>query len=333
MKVITFWIIDNYRNFLNFHRIITSHPKRKKKHPHIIIYSENLNSQNDTKYKLSQCKSAFEPKNLNNKINSFEGSKKAYDFNNLNIKPNINLKISEDKKIDLEGYLITSLDDLDFDKAIVKENRTFCRMFFDRLIVKQMIVNLFYSNNWIIPRSIKIILFIIKIDLYIVVNALFYNEDYISNLYYSNEKEKFLSFIPRSLNRIFYTSVVSTVLDFMISFLVPTEHKIKNILIRKKNNIKEMKIKIIESMKKIINNYWLLIILSYIITIISWFYISCFNNVYPYIKNEWIKSSIVIIVVIQIISFAGCFLFTILRFVSVKLKSEKIFRLSNYLFK
>ena len=331
MKVITFWIIENYRIFLNSHRNISSPPKRKKKNPHIVIYSENSNSQNDTKYKLNQCKNTFEPKNSNNKINSFEDNK--YDLNNLNIKPNINLNISEDKKIDLEEYLITSLDDLDFDKAVVRENRTFCRMFFDRLIVKQMIVNLFFCNNWIIPRSIKIILFIIKIDLYIVVNALFYNEEYISNLYYSHEKEEFLSFIPRSLNRIIYTSIVSTVLDFMISLLFPTEHKIKNILIRKKNNIKEMKIKIIESMKKIINNYKLLIILSYVITIISWFYISCFNNVYPYIKNEWIKSSIVIIVVIQIISFAGCFLFTILRFVSVKLKSEKIFRLSNYLFK
>jgi len=333
MKVITFWILENYNNFLNSHRIITSPPKRKKKSPHIVIYSENSNSQNDTKYKLNQFKSTFEPKNSNNKINSFEDSKIRNDFNNLNIKSNINLKISEDKKIDLEEYLLTSLDDLDFDKAVVKENRTFCGMFFDRLIVKQMIINLFYSNNWIIPRSIKIILFIIKIDLYIVVNALFYNEDYISNLYYSNKKETFLSFIPRSLNRIIYTSLVSTVLDFMISLLFPTEHKIKNILIRKKNNIKEMKIKIIESMKKIINNYYILIILSYVITIISWFYISCFNNVYPYIKNEWIKSSIVIIVVKQIISFAGCFLFTILRFVSIKLKSEKLFRLSNYLFK
>ena len=333
MKVIAYWIIDNYKNFLNCQRIVASPPKTNKKQSHIIIYSENSNSQNDTKYKLSEFKSTIEQKNANKKINSFEDCKNAYGFNNFNIKPNINFKISEDKKLDLEEYLITSLDDLDFDIAVVKENRAFCRMFFDRLRVKQMVVNLFYSNNWIIPKSIKIILIIIKIDLYIVINALFYNEEYISNLCYSNEKEKFLSFIPRSLNRIFYTSVVSTVLDFMISFLVPTEHKIKNILIRKKNNIKEMKIKIIESMKKIINNYWILIILSYIITIISWFYISCFNNVYPYIKNEWIKSNIVIIVVIQIISFAGCFLFTILRFVSIKYKNEKLFRLSNYLFK
>ena len=329
MKAITFWILENYDNYLKSKNIITSPPKRKKNQPHVIIYSENSNSQNDTKYKLSQCKSSFEPKNSNNKINFFEDSKKT----NLNIKPNIKFKILKNKKIDLEEYLITSIDDLDFDKSVVKENRKFCKMLFDRLIDKQMMINLFYSNNWIIPRSIKIILFIIKIDLYIVVNALFYNEDYISNLYYSNEKEKFLSFIPRSLNRIVYTSLVSTVLDVMISLLFPIEHKIKNILIRKKNNMKEMKIKVIESMKKIINNYWILIVLSYIITIISWFYISCFNNVYSYIKIEWIKSSIVIIIVIQIISIVGCFLFTLLRFISIKLKSEKLFKLSNYLFK
>jgi len=153
----------------------------------------------------------------------------------------------------------------------------------------------------------------------------------ITELYFSNKKEKFFSFIPRSLNRIIYTSVVSTVLDFIISLLFPSENKIKKILLKKKF-IKEMKNKIIITIKKIINNYWIFIGISYFFTIITWFYVSCFNNVYPYLKIEWIKSSIFIIIIIQFISIITCFLYAVFRFISIKCRSEKIFKFSNYLF-
>ena len=93
-----------------------------------------------------------------------------------------------------------------------------------------------------------------------------------------------------------------------------------------------MRNKVFISMKNIINNYWIFILISYILTIFSWYYISCFNNVYPYLKMEWIKSSIFILFVMQIITLLGCLLFTFLRYLSIKCKSEKLFRISNYFF-
>ena len=204
-------------------------------------------------------------------------------------------------------------------------------MFCDILIINQTIVDLFYNNNYLIPRTIKIIFIIVMIDLYLFVNALFYNEDYVRDLYYSDEKETLFSFVPRSINRIIYTSLVSGVLDFIISLLFPTENKIKRILIRKKKNIKEMRIKVLITMKSIINNYLIFIVISYIITIFSWYYISCFNNVYPNLKIEWIKSSIFIILLIQIISFLRILLVTILRILSIRCKSEKIYQISKYI--
>ena len=205
-------------------------------------------------------------------------------------------------------------------------------MFIDRLIANQMIIDLFYNKNWIIPKTIKVIFFIVMIDLYMVVNALFYNEEYIRDLYYLDKEESFFSFVPRSLNRIIYTTIASSVLDFIISLLFPTENKIKKIIKRKRNNINEMRNKVIMSIKNIIDNYWIFILISYLITIFCWYYISCFNNAYPYLKIEWIKSSIFILTVLQIISILGCFLFAFLRYISIKFKSEKIYRISNYFF-
>ena len=226
---------------------------------------------------------------------------------------------------------MTSLDDLDNNENIMREKRNICKIYIEKLVVKQMILDLFYNNNWIIPKTIKAIFFIVRIDLYLFVNALFYSEDYITELYFSNKKEEFFSFVPRSLNRIIYTSIVSTVLNFVISLLFPSENKIKKILLRKKH-LKEMKNKIIIATTNIINNYWLFIGVSYIFAIITWFYVSCFNNAYPYLKIEWIKSSIFIIIIIQFISIFSCFLYAVFRFISIKSKSEKLYKFSNYLF-
>ena len=334
IRRITFWIIDNYSNLLKSESILNVPPKKKIKIYKSSIFNENLNSQNETKYKLSQknVKSNLKLQKDNTKLRLFDG-KQLNKKMKLKEKINVNKSnINNNRIINLEEYLMTSIDDLDYDEAINRENRDFCRIFLDKLIARQMIVDLFYNNNWILPKSIKFIFFIVRIDLYIVVNALFYNEEYITNLYYSKEKEKFFSFVPRSLNRIIYTSIVSTVLNFIISLLFPTENKIKKIIIRKRNNLKEMERKLLITMKNIINNYWIFIIISYILTIFSWYYISCFNNAYPYLKIEWIKSSIFIIILIQLISIGGCFLFSLLRFISIKCKSEKIFKILNYLF-
>ena len=338
IKIVTYWIIENYINVLKSKITIHSPPKKRikknkvknnKNNFLVMNYSENSNAQSESKYKLSQ-KHILKTNNEKLILDKYNKGRKFSKFKELKINEKKSEK-KENKLINLEEYLMTSLDDLDYDETIIREKRNICKIFIEKLIVNQMIVDLFYNNNWIIPKTIKIIFFIVRIDLYLFVNAFFYNEEYITELYFSNKKEKFFSFIPRSLNRIIYASVVSTVLDFIISLLFPSENKIKKILLKKKY-IKEMKNKIIIAIKKIINNYWIFIGISYFFTIITWFYVSCFNNVYPYLKIEWIKSSIFIIIIIQFISIITCLLYAVFRFISIKCRSEKIFKFSNYLF-
>ena len=338
IRIVSCWILENYINLLNSKRTIKSTPKKiNNKHKikstkNATLYLnliENSNMQNDTKYKLNQ-KHILKTNNEKLLLNKYNKGRKLSNFKAFKIKEKKSKK-KEDKLINLEEYLKTSLDDLDYDETIMREKRNICKIFIEKLVVKQMILDLFYNNNWIIPKKIKAIFFIIRIDLYLFINAFFYNEVYITELYFSNKKEEFFSFFPRSLNRIIYTSFVSKVLNFIISLLFPSENKIKKILLKKKH-LKEMKNKIIIATTNIINNYWLFIGLSYILAIITWFYISCFNNAYPYLKIEWIKSSIFIIIIIQFISIFTCFLYAVFRFISIKSKSEKLFKFSNYLF-
>ena len=66
-----------------------------------------------------------------------------------------------------------------------------------------------------------------------------------------------------------------------------------------------------------------------ILLIISSIYLLYFNYVYPYSQMEWIKSSIVIVIIMQVLSFLRCLLETCLRFLSFKVKSEKVYKMAK----
>ena len=54
-------------------------------------------------------------------------------------------------------------------------------------------------------------LFLLNIDLYLIVNGLFFSETFISELYHINdEDETFFSFIPRTIDKIFYTAFIAS---------------------------------------------------------------------------------------------------------------------------
>ena len=103
---------------------------------------------------------------------------------------------------------------------------------------------------------------------------------------------------------------------------------IRSIIKREKDNednlISEMN-KLIKSIKI---RYILLFILDIIIIIISGFYISCFNIAYPNTQYDWIYLSIASIIFAQILTAILSFFVACLRFLSIKCKSEILYKFS-----
>ena len=250
--------------------------------------------------------------------------------------PNIKLKKGKDKKhygldIDMEEYLKQDYDDMDFEDALKYDKRTFYEFFCDRFNENQIIMNTFFNKENIKPMSIKILLLLLNIDLYFVVNGFFFSEEYISQLYHSTEEEKFFTFLPRSFSRFFYTTMVGVVVGVIIDCMFVEEKKIKKIFLREKDNVMQLKYEIAIITRSIKKNYIIFIILCLFISIISWYYVCCFNNVYPGVRAEWIKSSLIIIIIFQIISILTGLIEAILRLISFKYKSEKIYKLKQFL--
>ena len=190
-----------------------------------------------------------------------------------------------------------------------------------------MVIDAIYNNEPLKPRVIKLTLYIINIDLYFIINALFINEEFISDVF-SSEKNDIIEIIKRSLDRVFYTTLVKVILNYIIDCFFIEEKKIKVILKSKKMNIKEVNYKIIIIMKQVLNRLIYFIIFSFIIIFFSLYYISCFNYRYYYITKEWIQTSIFIIIFMEILSIITIFIQTSFRFLGLKLGNEKIYKFS-----
>ena len=227
----------------------------------------------------------------------------------------------------MENYLETEYEDLAFEEVKERDNRKFIEYFKEKLQSNLLIINIILINDKFKPRTIKLLLYIINIDLYLFMNALFINEEFISEVFHSN-KNNFFSFISRSLDRIFYTAIVKVIVNYIVDFFFIEEKKIKIILKSKTNKIEEVPKKINEVFHSILKRYLYFIIFSFIITLFSLDYITCFNYKYYYITNEWIKSSVFIILFMEILSIISIFIETGLRFLGLKFNSEKIYKLS-----
>ena len=283
---------------------------------------ERRKRRRKTKLKSIQKKSVDNNQNLSNEyLASYKTANEKYNPNILF------LNIKDDVKVNMDEYLNTEFDDMDYDDAIRKDKRTFCEYFCEKLKSGQIILNTFFYKEPLKPRSIKILLFILQIELYLFVNGLFFNEEYVSQIFHLKE-DNFAQKFDRFIGNFFYASLVGVIVSYIIDFFFIEEKKVKGILKREKNNSLILKYEIVQIIKDISNRYFYFIIISFIISTFIWYHISCFNNIYSHMKIEWIVFSIIIIIGMQILSFLARFLETILRFWSFKCKSEKIYKIS-----
>ena len=279
---------------------------------------------NSEKFELNEKEDSLKNKRLLKKNNSTNISK----FTNKHVEADKYLEEANSELNRIRELLTASFDEEDFDDVINSDQRKFCDYFKETFKSNQIFVNAFCIHEILRPRSLKLLILIMTIELYFVINALFYNEEYLSELFNSEEKDSFFSFVPRRFNQFVYTYAVSGIISYLIGYFFVEEEKLKRIFIRNKEDNMKLKYELSVLMKDIKNRFIGLIFLSIFLSIICFVYISCFNIVYPYIREEWIKSSIFVLLLMQFINFLLTFLHCSLRYIAIRYNSEKIFRLS-----
>ena len=270
--------------------------------------------------------------NSNNKLNKKKDEKETGKKGGKNEKKSgsgYGDKLKDEFDVDMEEYLKTDVEDMEFEDALKYDKRGFCEYFLEKFKEEQIIMDTFFNSEALKPMTIKIIILLLNIILYFVINGLFYSEAYVSDLFNSEEEEKFFSFFPRSISRFLYTTIVGVIIGIIVDFVSVDEKKVKRLFLREKKNTLQIRYEMGEITKDIKRNYLILIIICFVIDLICLYYVNCFNNVYPNLTGEWIKSSICIIIIMQILTVLEGLLIAIIRLIAFKCKSERIYKIKD----
>ena len=228
-------------------RIITDSQRPKAD---LIIMNENNNNINEALY-------GFNMDNHDNVINE-NSNKKNQDENKKN-------------KNEIE-YTDDEINEFSYDIAIKHDKRTYFQYYISLLKTKHDIIFTFFYSKDYNARTIKIELFFIGFTLNYTVNALFYDDESFHKLFEFEGSFDFLYQIPK----IILSSLISMILNIVIKYFSLSNDDI----IKLKQNKKKSPEDGVEFMRKLKFKFILYFIISFIVLLFFWYYLSMFGAIY-----------------------------------------------------
>ena len=107
------------------------------------------------------------------------------------------------------------------------------------------------------------------------------------------------------------------------------EKRFKKLLIAYQKDTINLKLEVVKLIGLIRKRLLTFYIITLLIFIFSFLYVVSFNYVYHYTQFEWIKSSIFIFIIIELLIIIICLLCAFIRKMSFKCKSDRLFKLSQ----
>ena len=205
----------------------------------------------------------------NNKINKKESSSIMSKFN------------SEEKKLEIPKISNIKPDSdyefnwLSYEEALKCDKRSNCEYYCSLIRTKQLFIFTFCSFNDYNSGIIKKLMFFLSFALHYTVNALFFNESNIHQIYIDEGQFNF----DYQISFILYSAIISNIiLRLMLHFLILTDKDILEVKLQSKKdlayNMKKQKLKYMKI------KFALFFVLNFILLVLFWYYLTCFNAVY-----------------------------------------------------
>ena len=186
------------------------------------------------------------------------------------------------------------LDNLDYQTAIELDKRTYLAYYWSLCKRKHILLYVFWPGNYFNILMIKIGLFIAFIGFCFGINGFFYGEKVLHNLFINEGTYKFGSHLPH----IIYSTIVAGLLTYFIRLLSKSENEIFKI--KQNKNDKNVE----EQTKKCIKiKFILFFVLSIVLNVFFWYFITCFCAVFTNSQVPYIIDSCITIVLCLVYPF------------------------------
>ena len=233
-----------------------------------IIFSNNIFIKMNKKKKNSQSSNL----DFKNSKESFLSGK--FKNNKSSNKQEFIEKLEKNNEINRKNLTNQELNTLDYKEALIYDKRTYTQYYWSLLKKKQLLLFTMISNDDYNLVTIKVSLFLMSFSLYLTLNGFFFSDSTMHKIYDNNGTYDIIIQIPI----MFYSTIITTIINMILKTLSLSE---KNMLEIKQENIlkiaqeKSRKIWSCIKLKALI-----FFILSTLLMIFFWYFISCFCGVY-----------------------------------------------------
>ena len=241
--------------------------KKIKSNKNIVVFNNINNNQ------ISNSQSYFKIINQNKIIN--EKNKERYLTEN-NIK-------KKEIKYELYNFTNEELNALPYDLACKYDKRTYFQYYISLLKQKHLIFFTFFNFNDYNIFILKLSLFLSSFALYFAVNAVFFTDETMHNIYKGD------SGIISQISNIFYSTIISCIINIIIKKLGLSNDSIVKI---KQNpdimqGLKQSNI----LLKKLKIKFGIFFILNFLLISFFWYFITAFCAVYKNTQNILIENT------------------------------------------
>ena len=181
------------------------------------------------------------------------------------------IKINNKK---LVSYNDEELNNLIYDEALIFDKRTYIQYYISLMKEKHLILFTFMRKNDFNILLIKIMLFIFSFSFYFVSNALFFTDATMHKIFEDRGMYNFVFLLPKTI----YSSIISVILNKIMKLLALSEKDLLKMR-KEKDKMKEIeKSKEVFLCLKIKINIFCIV--SLLLMMFFWYYMSCFCAVY-----------------------------------------------------
>ena len=184
-------------------------------------------------------------------------------------------------------YIDEEINLLPYNLAIQYDNRAFCTYYISLIKTKHSLLMSLLNNNDYNSRIIKCDLFLVGLTIEYIVNALFYNDDTMHNIYKSKGKFD----LKTQITIIVYSSLISMMLNTPLQSLALSNDAIIDFKQNKpKNNIMKRAKALIS---RLTIKFILFFIISFLLLVFFWYYISMFGVIYKNTQVHLLKDTLI----------------------------------------
>ena len=252
--------------------------------------------------------------NKNDNLDTDKNNKNNKDINLNNIIKKIYKKIKYRKN---KSFI--DLDNLNYEEAIKNDKRSFIKMFLSKLRRQHIIIFTFCSENDFNLIYIKLAKFCFAICINISINALFFSDESIHKINLNYGKYNLVQQIPQIL----YSSLISLIIDLLISFLTLSETQIYTIIRLKEKNPKKNKKEIDKIYRFIKIKFVLFFSITFLPFIFFWYFVTAFCAVYENTQITFLKDFVTSFFTEFTYPFFLYYILAFFRKISLKDKAKK----------